>query len=101
MQKKLTPIILCIAASLSLLALVNAPAAETPDPVIAYSADGQLKFPVDYRQWVFLSSGVGMTYGPVGDAGGPAPPMFDNVFVNPEAYRSFLKTGRWPDKSIF
>jgi hypothetical protein len=26
--------------------------------------------------------------------------MFDNVFVNPEAYRSFLETGTWPDKTI-
>jgi hypothetical protein len=24
---------------------------------------------------------------------------FDNVFVNPEAYRSFLATGTWPDKT--
>src|SRR5262249_40375522 len=26
---------------------------------------------------------------------------FDNVFVNPEAYRAFLETGTWPDKTIF
>lgn len=26
-------------------------------------------------------------------------PMFDNVFVNPESYQSFLKTGTWPDKT--
>jgi hypothetical protein len=26
--------------------------------------------------------------------------MFDNVFVNPEAYRSFLQTGTWPDKTM-
>jgi len=25
---------------------------------------------------------------------------FDNVFVNPEAYRSFLNTGTWPDKTV-
>jgi hypothetical protein len=27
--------------------------------------------------------------------------MFDNVFVNPDAYRAFLKTGTWPDKTTF
>ena len=27
--------------------------------------------------------------------------MFDNVFVNPEAYRVFVATGTWPDKTIF
>jgi hypothetical protein len=26
--------------------------------------------------------------------------MFDNVFVNPDAYRNFLTTGTWPDKTI-
>ena len=26
--------------------------------------------------------------------------MFDNVFVNPEAYKAFLNTGTWPDKTV-
>jgi hypothetical protein len=26
--------------------------------------------------------------------------MFDNVFVNPEAYQAFLATGTWPDKTV-
>ena len=26
--------------------------------------------------------------------------MFDNAFVNPAAYRSFLATGTWPDKTV-
>ena len=26
--------------------------------------------------------------------------MFDNVFVNPEAYKAFLETGTWPDKTM-
>src|ERR1700757_303621 len=26
--------------------------------------------------------------------------MFDNVFVNPEAYKSFTETGTWPDKTM-
>jgi hypothetical protein len=26
--------------------------------------------------------------------------MFDNVFVDPESYRLFLKTGTWPDKTM-
>ena len=61
-----------------------------------YTKDGELVFPKDYRQWIFLSSGIGMTY-----AGGESQnPAFENVFVNPEAYRQFLKTGTWPDKTV-
>lgn len=27
--------------------------------------------------------------------------MFDNVFVNPEAWRAFISSGNWPDKTMF
>ena len=55
--------------------------------------------PADYREWVFLSSGLGMTY--EAPSANPRPPTFGNVFVNPSSYRSFMKTGKWPDKTIF
>jgi hypothetical protein len=45
-----------------------------------------------------------MTYQPpVGSppAGSPSGPGFGNVFVNPSSYRSFMQTGRWPDRTVF
>ena len=66
----------------------------------SFNAAGELERPVDYRSWVFLTSGLGMTYGPnAPDGNRPAP--FTNVFVNPEAERAFLETGRWPDGTVF
>jgi cytochrome P460 len=56
--------------------------------------------PADYREWVFLSSGVGMTYAANG-APANAPQVFDNVYVNPSSYRAFMQTGGWPDRTIF
>ncbi|HUE04551.1 MAG TPA: cytochrome P460 family protein, partial [Bryobacteraceae bacterium] len=53
----------------------------------------------DYREWVFLSSGLGMSYGS-GTPNAEDPP-FDNVFVLPSAYKAFLETGRWPDQTVF
>lgn len=62
----------------------------------AYTANGDLLPVNDYREWIYLSSGVDMSYSPK-----PADmTMFDNVFVNPEAYRSFMATGTWPDKTV-
>jgi Cytochrome P460 len=63
----------------------------------AYTSEGKLVLPANYREWVFLTSGFGMNYstGPVSD------PMFTNVFVAPEAYQGFKGTGKWPDKSMF
>lgn len=66
--------------------------------VPTYTADGVLLMPANYREWVFLSSGVDMSYNPKAMASGQA--VFDNVFVNPEAYASFIKTGTWPDKTV-
>jgi hypothetical protein len=65
-----------------------------------YTPDGGLVFPTNYREWIYLTSGLDMDYNPdlataMGDHS-----MFDNVFVNPEAYRVFVATGAWPDKTI-
>ncbi|HZP18006.1 MAG TPA: cytochrome P460 family protein, partial [Terriglobales bacterium] len=57
-----------------------------------------MKLPGNYREWVYLSTGMDMSYSPA--AQGMDHHMFDNVFVNPEAYRSFLETGTWPDKTM-
>ena len=61
-----------------------------------FTADGQLTLPSDYREWVFLSSGLGMTY----QESPSRPPAFTNVFVNPAAYRSFIAKGTWPDNTM-
>lgn len=66
--------------------------------VVEYTADAQLKFPTHYREWVYLTSGFDMSYGPAAQM--PDHHMFDNVFVNPEAYKTFVETGTWPDKTI-
>lgn len=85
-----------------LLALFSAVTAFSADDTDGprYTASGSLIMPANYREWIFLSSGLGMTYGPNAPAA-DAPKRFDNVFVNRPAYQSFLKTGTWPDKTVF
>ena|SRR5581483_8999403 len=75
--------------------------------LFAQSADGprftgadRLGLPGNYREWIYLSSGLGMTYGPAAQVD-PENAKFDNVFVNPASYRAFLETGRWPDLTMF
>jgi hypothetical protein len=62
-----------------------------------YTSDAQLKLPEHYRQWVYLTTGFDMSYNPAMRMGHD---MFDNVFVNPEAYKTFVETGTWPDKTV-
>jgi hypothetical protein len=74
-------------------------AAHVPSSTPSYTSDGRLLPPADYRQWIYLTSGLDMSYSPrvagMGDMS-----MFDNVFVNPAAWESFQKTGTWPDKTM-
>lgn len=86
--------VLCAASSLSCLMAQSPSKAFEPH----YTVDGQLNLPSDYREWVFLSAGFGMSYSP--PAGHSGSPAFFNVFANPDAYRSFLKTGTWPDRTM-
>jgi hypothetical protein len=71
-----------------------------PPGAPAWAPTGQLERPADYREWVYVTSGLGMTYGPAQAAAGQHQ-MFDNVFVIPDAYREFLRSGTWPDKTMF
>jgi Cytochrome P460 len=71
-------------------------AAPTSGP--EYTNDAQLKLPDNYREWVYLTTGYDMSYNPAMQTGDHH--MFDNVFVNPEAYKEFVKTGTWPDKTM-
>jgi hypothetical protein len=81
--------------SLVLAAVLCANAADKAE----FTDSGDLIKPSNYREWVFLSSGLGMTYGPNQPAAN-APRRFDNVFVNPSSYRAFLQTGKWPDGTV-
>jgi hypothetical protein len=77
----------------------NAASAPTRLNAPVYTSDGELAFPANYREWIYLTTGMDMDYNPnvKMDMGHS---MFDNVFVNPEAYKSFIATGRWPDKTM-
>jgi len=81
------------------LVIVFSTAFRTDAPVSGpeYTSDAQLKLPEHYREWVYLTSGFDMSYTPAMQMGHH---MFDNVFVNPEAYKVFLETGTWPDKAM-
>ncbi len=65
---------------------------------LRYTNEGKLIFPENYREWIWLSSGLGMSYTPSNANDNPS---FDNVFVSPAAYRSFMATGTWPDRTVF
>ena len=87
-------------ALLSALAWPLAATAEAP----SFNTAGELERPADFREWVFLTSGLDMFYGPAAqapNADGTRPSVFTNVYVTPPAYREFMRSGTWPDKTMF
>jgi hypothetical protein len=76
-------------------ALRNVGLGSSPDQAIG--RDPQLDFPEHYREWVYLSTGFDMSYQPMMKMSGH---LFDNVFVNPEAYKAYVASGVWPDKTV-
>ena len=62
-----------------------------------FTAAGKLVRPADYRRWIYVSSGFGMSYTQKPEDA----QMFTNVFVKPSAYDYYLANGKWPDKTMF
>ena len=90
--------VLCSAALFCGVAVSPPPRAQPAGPnAPAYTADGRLEFPKAYRKWVYLSSGLDMSYLPNALR---RLSTFGNVFVNPEGYDAFVESGTWPDKTV-
>ena len=70
---------------------------QNSNPAMPQYAGKSLVRPENYREWIFLSSGLGMNYNAA--VGGPE--MFTNVFVPQWSYRQFLSSGKWPNKTMF
>jgi hypothetical protein len=70
--------------------------AEQKAPV-EFTADGKLKQPENYRQWVY----VGTPLTPNELNGGAAPfPDFHAVYIDPESYAEYQKSGKFRDGTV-
>lgn len=63
-----------------------------------YSGSDKMTVPGDYRDWVFLTASLDLNYSTASEPS--TMHMLDNVFVNPDAYKVFLKAGTWPDQTV-
>src|SRR3954469_25902751 len=70
----------------------NAPAA-----LVEFTADGKLKQPVGYRQWVYV--GPSVTPNDMND-GEAAFPEYHSVYMDPESFAHFEKTGEYRDGTV-
>src|SRR5262249_2861628 len=68
-----------------------------PAALVEFTADGKLKQPVGYRKWVY----VGTPPTPNDLNGGEAAfPEFHEVYMDPESFAHYEKTGKFRDGTV-
>jgi hypothetical protein len=74
-----------------------------------YNRKGELIAPKGFRSWVFVGADLSPVYGPALPEStarerqrnaAKEPGTFHNIYINPESYRAFLKTGKFPDPTL-
>src|SRR5262249_39770050 len=70
---------------------------KAPAALVEVTADGQLKQPVGYRKWGY--SGTPVTPNDMND-GEAAFPEFHEVYMDPESFAHYEKTGKFRDGTV-
>ena len=63
-----------------------------------YTAEGKLLLPEGYAVWPLAGASIGLSYSEGARSEGPG--MFHNVYLEPEAYRIYARTGEFPEKTM-
>ena len=100
-------VMICVACLTARTQPTPAPQARSTAP--EYDEKGDLKRPTDFRTWVFVGANIGLRYHkelpdtkprekdlPKNDT----PGEFHNVYIRPESYEHYLKTGKFPDLTV-
>ena len=80
--------------------VVSAAPATTEDderPIVAFNRTGELVRPTGYRKWIYV--GTPLTPHDMNN-GKAAFPEFHSVYIDPEAYSDYEKTGEFPDGTV-
>ena len=73
-----------------------------PDQLPRFTEKGDLVKPAGWETWVMVGSSTGLSYtATLPPPAGAAPGMFHNVYVQPWAYRAFMKDRAFPESTMF
>jgi len=68
-------------------------------PQPRFAEDNQLIRPEGFREWMFVGANLNMGY-TEGSEPAPAQSRFHNIYMQREAYREYVATGKVPDKTM-
>lgn len=81
------------------------PSAETvssapkASPAAVFEGQDLLSRPRDYREWVFIGSSLVPEFDHA-SKGSSAGTRFENIYIDPAAYRSYMSNGRFPEGTV-
>ena len=68
---------------------------------VVFEGKDTLVRPENYREWIFAGSTLGLDYNKEIDAKERSADLdFKNVYITPEAYRSYSQTGEFPQRTV-
>ena len=72
------------------------------DQLPQFTPDGSLREPSNWETWVMVGASTGLSYNApaAAPAAGAAPGTFHNVYMQPWAYREFMRTGVFPERTM-
>ena len=98
------PLLVCVYVSVVLFLAIPISRAEEDTradrAVPHYTAEGELMRPTDYHLWVFVGASLGMSYEEPGKEKADGPGIFGNVYLEPTAYKQYVETGKFPEKTM-
>jgi hypothetical protein len=63
-----------------------------------YVEEKQLVLPEGYQNWVFVGASLGLSYSEPARETGPG--LFHHVYLQPEAFAHYQRTGQFPEKTM-
>lgn len=63
-----------------------------------YDSHGALIRPRNFETWIFVGSSIGLTYEP--GIRSHSPGEFHDVYLRPASYREYIRTGKFPEKTM-
>lgn len=99
-MKKFTIVAVALAGAVAVLSaggVHQTATAQMADWGPKWASDGKLQLPTGYREWVYLGSPLTPNALNGGKAGFPE---YHNVYIQPQAYKIYKQSGKFPEGTI-
>lgn len=70
------------------------------DKPLAVAEKDSFPLPEGYREWIFIGSSLGLRYDDNDEKQRPEELEYKNIYINPSAYREYVKTGKFPQGTV-